>query len=235
MSDQPLAHGAFLQLESNLWTVEGAIPLLPFQRRMTVVRTDLGLFVHSAIRMRDPQMAELDALGPVRVVIVPNRYHRLDAPYYKARYPDARVFCPRQARSAVGQKVHLDGDYSLIPAMSGLDWELLDGVSIGEAVFRITSDEGRITLLFNDILFNHRHVDGVRGQIFKLIGSTGGPRVTKVMRYSSVGDRRALGSHLERLADMRGLHRVIPGHGDVIEGEQASRAALRTAAASIAR
>ncbi len=54
-------------------------------------------------------MAQLEALGPPRVPIVPNGFHRRDAAFYKTRYPDLLVVCPAAARKKAGQAVAVDG------------------------------------------------------------------------------------------------------------------------------
>lgn len=90
----------------EVWTSEMPKPLLgaDLRRRMTVVRmADGGLWVHSPIDLDDTLRSEIDALGPVRALVGPNRFHWLGLPAWKAAYPDAVVFgapglrerCPR--------------------------------------------------------------------------------------------------------------------------------------------
>lgn len=67
---------------------------------MTVLRlADGGLWVHSANEPTPELCAELDRLGHVRWIVVPNRYHHLHASAMKARYRDAQVIGPRSAQS----------------------------------------------------------------------------------------------------------------------------------------
>lgn len=63
---------------------------------------------------------------------------------------------------------------------------------------------------------NIPHLPGLEGFLLRLIGSTGGPRVTRLARLVSVGDRRALAGHLERLAATPGLVRLVPSHGAIV-------------------
>jgi hypothetical protein len=56
--------------------------------------SDGGLWVHSPAQPTDDVCAELDALGAVRWIVVPNRFHHLHTPATAARYPDARVVAP---------------------------------------------------------------------------------------------------------------------------------------------
>jgi hypothetical protein len=68
--------------------------------RTTVVRLAGGaLWVHSPAEPSDELCRELDALGEVRWLVVPNRYHHLQAPAMAARYPNAVVVGPKTAEA----------------------------------------------------------------------------------------------------------------------------------------
>ncbi len=66
--------------------------------RTTVVRLAGGaLWVHSPCPPTDEVCAALDALGEVRWIVVPNRFHHLQTPATAARYPKAVVVGPKTA------------------------------------------------------------------------------------------------------------------------------------------
>jgi hypothetical protein len=68
--------------------------------RTTVVRLpEGGLWVHSPSEPNDDVCAALDALGEVRWIVVPNRFHHLQVPATAARYPHAHVVGPRSVRN----------------------------------------------------------------------------------------------------------------------------------------
>ncbi|MBX3183787.1 MAG: DUF4336 domain-containing protein [Polyangiaceae bacterium] len=68
--------------------------------RTTVVRlADEGLWVHSAAAPTAEMRAALDALGEVRFIVVPNRYHHLEAASTAAHYPNALVVGPKSAEA----------------------------------------------------------------------------------------------------------------------------------------
>ena len=68
--------------------------------RTTVVRlSGDALWVHSPCAPTDEVCAALDALGEVRWIVVPNRFHHLQAPATAARYPKAVVVGPKSAQS----------------------------------------------------------------------------------------------------------------------------------------
>jgi hypothetical protein len=82
----------------DLWIVDGPEILfgylgirLPFPTRMTVVRIDGGLWLHSPIALTDPLCEALAVLGPVRFLIAPNTLHYWWIADWKRRFPDAVV------------------------------------------------------------------------------------------------------------------------------------------------
>jgi hypothetical protein len=81
------------------------------------------------------------------------------------------------------------------------------------------SGSGHTSLVFNDSLMNLPVYPGFKGFLYKVMGSTGAPKVTPLMKMYAIKDRAALRAHLERLAALPGLIRAIPGHGAVVEGE----------------
>lgn len=68
--------------------------------RTTVVRLPGGaLWVHSPAQPTDEVCAALDALGEVRWIVVPNKFHHLQAPATAARYPQAVVVGAKSAEA----------------------------------------------------------------------------------------------------------------------------------------
>jgi hypothetical protein len=56
-------------------------------------------------------MSEIEKLGSVDYLIIPNAYHRTDAAVFKKRYPSAKVACPSGwARDAISDVVNVDMD-----------------------------------------------------------------------------------------------------------------------------
>jgi hypothetical protein len=207
-----LPHGPIEKLEENLWRVKGALPNMALERVMTLARmADGRVVVHSAIALTDDEMREVEAWGEPAFLVVPNGWHRLDAPSYKNRYPSLRVVCPRGARKAVEKVLAVDLTYDEFPGDVRVSLEHAPGTKDGEGVMRVRGDG--LTVVFNDLIFNLPHGRGLAGLIFRLMGSTGGPRVTRMGRLFVVRDRRALRAYLENLATEPDLARVIVSHG----------------------
>jgi hypothetical protein len=225
-------HRPIEKLSSRVWRVEGDLPNMPLKRVMTIVRRSDGrLIVHSAIALEEGAMKEIEAWGPISFVLVPNGYHRLDAPAFHARYPDARVLCPPGSRALVAEVVPEVGLYAELPPDPAVSIGILDGVGEAEGFLRV-EDESGVTLILNDAVFNMPHQPGVSGFVLRhFTASTGGPRVSRVARFFVVKDKAAFAAHLRRLADTPGLRRVVVSHHETIEERPAD--ALRAAAATV--
>lgn len=227
-----LPHQPIEELEDNLWRVVGTLGNMPLKRVMTLVkRADGSVVVHNAVPLDDASMKRLDDWGKVTALIVPNGYHRLDAPTFAERYPDARVYCPAGARKKVEEVVRVDGTYDDFPADDAISFATLDGTAAREGVM-IVKSAGGTTLVFNDVIFNMKNLSGFTGFVFRRVTqSTGGPRVSRIVRWFVAKDKGALRAHLERLADTLELSRVIVSHGAMVDDGAA--AMIRTAAATL--
>lgn len=215
-----LPHRPLEQLSDRVWRLEGDLEGMPVKRVMTLAkRKDGGLFVHSAIAADDATMARIAQLGPVRGILVPNGYHRLDAGVYHARFPEADILCPPGVRDAVQEVVPVARTYDQVAADSAVELQVLDGTSGREGAM-IVRAAGDTTLVLNDIMFNMPHVRGISGLVLRFVtGSTGHPKITRVARMFLVSDKRAARAHLEKLAKLPDLKRIVVSHHAVIDQE----------------
>ena len=86
----------------SIWATERPVWFggVRIRSRTTVVRLSGGaLWVHSPCPPTDDVCAALDALGEVRWIVVPNRFHHLQTPATAARYPKALVVGPKTAQA----------------------------------------------------------------------------------------------------------------------------------------
>ena len=215
-----LPHGPLEQLAENVWRVEGDLPKMALKRCMVVARASNGdLVLHSAIAMNDEQMAALEALGRPAYLIVPNGWHCLDAARYKARYPQLKVICPRKAVKMVSAKVQgVDGDYDDFASLDdegSVRLEHFDRDRSVEGALVARSSDG-VTLVFGDSLFNLPHRKGLLWWLYgRLLGATGGPRVTPIGRVmmTLTRSKEPFREFLRRYADSGDVKRIVPGHG----------------------
>ena len=228
-------HGALAQIDEGLWAVEGSIvmPIGRFPRRMTIVALEHGGFaVWSPIALDAVQMARIDAIGPVRFLIVPNQAHRLDLAPWKARYPQAKVIAPPSARGAVAQAAPVDATDDIIgdPSISS---ELVDGTKADEFALIVRRPDGA-TLILNDILSRVSNPHGIGANIMARLMGFGvrRPQTSRPVRRMFIADPTAVARQFRRWAALPDLRRIIVSHVDLIEHEPA--AALRRAADDLA-
>lgn len=208
---------------------------MSLERVMTIVRRrDGSLLLHSPIALDEERQSQLEALGPIAAMVVPNAGHRLDAPAYKQRYPKLLVFCPRNARPKVEPVVAVDGTYDDYADDGTIRFETLDGVDAAEGAMIVRSADG-VTVVLNDVVMNMDKKKDLLGYFFTtLLGSAPGPRVSRLVRLLFVKDQPALRAHLERLADLPQLTRLVVAHENVAHGADAAKA-LREAASYLKR
>jgi hypothetical protein len=86
----------------SIWVTERPVWFsgVRLRSRTTVVRLSGGaLWLHSPCPPSADVCSALDALGELRWIVVPNRFHHLQTPATAARYPNARVVGPKSAES----------------------------------------------------------------------------------------------------------------------------------------
>lgn len=228
-------HGAMTKLADGILTVEGSIvmPLGKFPRRMTVLAVAAGgSAIWSPVPLRDAEMARIEALGPVRFLIVPNQGHRLDLKPWHQRYPEAQIIAPPGARQAVAEAAPVDATDDIIgdPAIG---FQLVAGTKLDEFALTIRRSDGT-TLILNDILSNVRHPRGLGAQIMaRLLGfGVKRPRTSRPVRRMFLSDPTKLAAQFHAWAALPDLRRIIVSHGEVID--QAPAEALKRAAADFA-
>jgi hypothetical protein len=209
----------------GLWTAVGqadvAVPKFlrknDFSTRMTVVKlSDGGLFLHSPIPLDGGLRAELDALGEVRTIVAPNKFHHLFAGDCKAAYPNAKLYAA-PGLPAKRKDVRFDGllaDEPRIEWRGDLEQQRIQGMPMAnEVAFFHPSTR---TLILTDLVFNVPK--GKRWGIpivSGLLGVGGGFGPSRLGRWL-IRDKEATRASLGII--MRwDFDRLIMAHGDVVE------------------
>lgn len=224
-----LPHGPFRQLAENLWHIEGQLQLpggMPFTRCMAVVKlADGRLLIHNGVALQQQQMLELESWGEPAFLIVPSRFHRMDAAWFKQRYPQIQILCPAGARNEVSAKVKVDGSYAdwvtLAGEATGVQLQHLAGCGDIEGVALVESADG-YTLICNDLIFNlPQRLPGWRGWLFHISGlMSAGPRLSRLMKWFFIKDNTELKQQFLEWSHYP-LQRLIVAHGDVLTQEVA--------------
>jgi hypothetical protein len=227
----------------DIWIADGPIvrmaaPLgmsAPFTTRMTIVRLgDGGLWCHSPIAPDDALFAAIDAIGPVRHLVSPNKLHYAYIAAWKARYPQALAWAsPGVRERAASQRIVVRFDRDLDDAPPAAWSAELDQVVFrGSRVFTevVFLHRASATLILTDLIENFEAPRLTRGM--RAIARLGGVldpdgRTPLDMRFT-FKDRAAARECLQRVLAWH-PQRVILAHGRwyAQDGEAELRRAFR--------
>ena len=213
--------GALLsEFGPGVWVGEG--PRAPFffgfayPTRMAAIRlSDGGLFVWSPVALSVALKREVDALGPVRCLVSPNKLHHLFLGEWKSAYPEARLYASPGLRRRRKDLVFDDelGDAPDPLWARDIDQVVVRGsFAMTEVVFFHRASR---TALFADLIQNLPRdcFKGWRGLLARRGGITApNPGAPRDWRASFV-DRRAARAALERILAWP-IERVLIAHGE---------------------
>jgi hypothetical protein len=224
-----MPHGPLLELDEGLWTVTGEIktPLTRMERRMTVVRLASGeLVIYSAIALDEIAMSKLEAAGRPAFLIVPGKFHRLDAGAWKRRFPAIQVIAPFAAREAANEAAPVDAT-DIDFRDDDVRFETVGGTAGFEAALIVRRAAGT-TLIVNDIIGNLPKDSGLVLRLFRFAGDE--PHVPLPIKMG-LKDKAGLRDQLLAWAEEPRLTRVLMSHGEPIEAGAADE--LRALARSL--
>ena len=210
------------RMDEGLWTLEGdpvRMLTIPFTTRMTVVRlTDGGLWLHSPVAATDSRVDAVSALGPVRHVVAPNKFHHLFVTSWLDRFPDATSWAePGLARRRGDIRFdHELGDKAEPVWEADLDQILSRGSRVlNEAIFHHRASR---TLIFTDLIQNHDpEQDGGFWRWVKRANRILAPHGEAPRDWRlTVWDRAAARSSLQRMLAWE-FDRVVLSHGVCVE------------------
>lgn len=226
----------------GLWVVDGPIVRMvalggnaPFTTRMTVAQlADGGLWCHSPVAPDTALFAAVDALGPVRHLVSPNKLHYAHIAAWKQRYPDAIAWAsPGVRERTAGQRIEVafDADLDDVPEpawVAEIDQLRFRGSRVIEEVVFLHRASG--TLILADLIENFEAAK--LGTAMRWIARLGGVldpdgKTPLDMRFT-FRDRAAARVCLQRIVAWR-PRRVILAHGRCYldNGEAELRRAFR--------
>lgn len=209
------------QFGEQLWIVAGdRVRMLgiPFQTRMTVARlSDGGLWLHSPVAATDERVAAVEALGPIRHIVAPDKFHHLFVREWTERFPYATSWADPQ----LAARVDLSFDQWLSDAAEAcwirdLDQLIFAGSKVlSEVVFLHRKSR---SLILTDIIQRHeptadrwfwRTIKRLNG----IVAPDGGaPRDWRL----TVRDRDAARAARDRMLNWQ-FDRLVVTHGRCIE------------------
>lgn len=221
-------HDPIEKLEDNLWAVNGDVPGAPFRRRMSIVRRSDGtLLFFNAVPMDDTTLAEVTAWGKPAILVVPHDQHMIDARAFAEKL-GVKVYGPKECDTKARQKADMAGTLDMISPDSSVEIQTLRGVKSGEPVLIVHHSDGRVSLLFSDVIMNN--TKSSIGFLPRMMGFAGGVKIVPLFRMMYLKDRPALKDQLQQWAGLPDLTRLVPCHGDVLSAgvPEALRAAAST-------
>lgn len=228
-----LSHGEPRELMPGVWEVTGSLPF-PLRRNMTIVRlTDGTLLLHSVIAMDEAGMAKLDALGKPSIMIVPHGGHRMDPPFFKARYPALKVVAPAAARAKIEEVVKVDATSEEALPPLGVRVHEVAGFKHGELAYELDTAGGKLLIIADVLANDDAPAPGLGGWLMAKMGGgiKGRLGVPRMMRMMMLQNKTAARAALAKLAELRDVKAVTVAHGrSLTEG---CDEALAQAAASI--
>ncbi|WP_424681612.1 DUF4336 domain-containing protein [Frateuria sp. YIM B11624] len=212
----------------ELWIVDGPIvrmaaPLgmsAPFPTRMTLARLpDGGLWCHSPIAPDAGLFDAVDALGPVRHLVSPNKLHYAHIAAWKRRYPEAIAWAsPGVRERAASQRIEVAFDAELEDSPPAAWAGTLDQLrfkgsrAIEEVVFL---HRPSATLVLADLIENFEadRLDAPMRWIARLGGVLAPDGKTPLdMRLTYLGHKAEARACFERMLAWR-PQRIILAHG----------------------
>jgi len=183
----------------SLWLAEGPVvsfgPGVPYPTRMAVVRLrDGGLWIWTPVALDEALAGAVEALGPVRHLVAPNKLHHLFLPDWVERYPEAALHAA-PCLAAKRRDLHFDSELGDDPPTA---WR----GEIDQVVFRGS-------LFMDEVVFFHRAsrtalvtdliqrfepeqlAPGWRGALMRLWGLVGERGSTPLEWRASFWNRRA--------------------------------------------
>lgn len=184
---------------------------------MTAVRLpDGSVWVHSPIPL-ETSRADVDALGEVRHIVLPNLYHHLFASEWAEAYPKAIVHAPRRLRRKRAD-LRIDADLSETPhsewggALVPLH---IDGCALDETVFVHPATR---TLVSSDLTESFATSDHLPTRLYLkaagLENRIGWSRFLRFMYRDHDAARRSIDRLLEH-----DFERIVVAHGRPIESD----------------
>lgn len=185
----------------QLWEADGpTVPFFgfPYPTRMAVARlADGSAWIWSPIALTPALAAAVEAIGPVRHLVSPNKIHHLFLQEWAARWPAARLYAPPGlAARRRDLRFHAELGDEPDPAWTGaIDQVVFRGsLAMEEVVFFHRPSR---TAIIGDLVQRHdpAEISGWRGLLMRLDGLVGeagsAPREWRLTFLRRQGARRA--------------------------------------------
>ncbi|AKU97112.1 Methanol oxidation protein [Labilithrix luteola] len=201
----------------GVWVFEAPLRfmgLVELGTRMTVLRIDDGVVVHSPAHMTPAVRTAVESIGPVRYVMAPNVFHHLFVREALEAWPTAKLVAPSALRKK-RPDLHIDHvvDEGAPASWAGtLDMHTIHGSMLKETVLLHRPSRSVVSA---DLLENFATADDALTRAYlKLGGVYGKPGWHRLLRFV-YRDRRAAKESIEKLL-AEDFDRILIAHGDIV-------------------
>lgn len=207
-----------------VWEQEQTFYGLHIGTRMTVIRlANDTLFIHSPIRLTEPLIKALDALGTVQHVVCPNKFHHLYAGDFKKQYPQARLYCAPgldKKRPDISFDAVITNE-STFPWNPELSHACIEGIPmVNEVVFYHATSR---SLVITDLALHVRETPHMFTRFMLwLIGAYGRFGLSRLEKWVFIKDKKRFQQSLRPLF-LWDFERIILAHGNLIESQGKQR------------
>jgi len=206
----------------SLYSADGpTVPFFgfPYPTRMAVAQLSDGcVWVWSPVALTEKLADEVEAIGPVRHIVSPNKIHHLFLHEWTARWPDARLYAP-PGLARKKPELHFDGELTDEPSpawAADIDQVIFHGSFVlDEVVFFHRASR---TAIVGDLIQRHPEskMSGWKGMLMRLDGLVG-PRGSTPREWRASFLRRGPARiALEKLIGWN-AERLLIAHGECVE------------------
>lgn len=203
-----------------VWIKEHPLSLMgaAIRTRMTILRLDAGLCVHSPVMIDEPTREEIEKLGQVIALVAPSNCHHLYFTSAQRAFPRARTFGTAELQR---KRKDLRFDELLGETPPSCWIGQMEQVFVGNRIMREVDFLHRRsrTLVAVDLVENFgpqtAGTNGVLRAMMTALGMWGRPRPAPELRWFT-RDRTTARRAIERILDWD-FDRAVIAHGDLLD------------------
>ena len=205
-------------VSDRIWVKEAPVSLggARFLTRMTVLRLDDGLCLHSPVAIDDETRSAIAALGEVRAIVAPSTFHHFFVASAQKAFPDARTY-----GIAGLEKKRKDLRFDALIGEDALWPAQMDQVVVGNRVMRevVFVHRASRTCIATDLVENFTDdTPGTNAMLrfwWRVLGMWGRPRAAPELRLFT-RDKKSARAAIEKLLACD-FDRAIISHGEILD------------------
>jgi hypothetical protein len=211
----------------SLWIADGpTVPFygFPYPTRMVVVRlADGSAWVWSPVALTEELAHAVEAIGPVRYILSPNKIHHLFLAEWAERWPEARLFAPPGLASKKPD-LHFDAELGDEPDpawAADIDQVIFHGsLAMEEVVFFHRASR---TVIICDLIQRHPEakMTGWKGMLMRLDGLVGEHGSTPREWRATFLQRKPARAARDKVLNWN-AERLVIAHGECAQAEATS-------------